>query len=93
MSTDIVLLDPGDQAVVDLDWSETLSGAVTLVAVVHTLPAPLTKLSEATNTTTGHSQVKVSGAVHGSLYLLSASATLSNGEVINRQVPARGWDN
>lgn len=92
MTTRIVLLDPGDQALIDIDWADVLLGATTLSSVTHTVPSPLTKLTEATNTSTGHSQVKVSGAVHGSIYMVEASATLANGELINRQVPARAWN-
>lgn len=92
MSSDIVLLDPSDDAVITIDWADVLNGVVSLAGVVHTVPSPLSKGTESTNSSTGLSQVKVSGAVHGTLYMLEASATLSNGEIINRQIPVRGWN-
>jgi len=92
MTVKIVLLDPGDQGLIDIDWADVLLGATTLSSVLHTVPSPLTKLNEATNAGTGHSQVKVSGALHGAIYMIEAAATLANGETINRQIPARGWN-
>jgi hypothetical protein len=90
----IILLDPSDQALITINWAEeALPQGVTLQGnVVHTVPSPLTKVSEATNNGAGTSQVKVSGAVHGGVYMIEAQATLSNGEVINRQFPARGFN-
>ena len=88
----IVLLDPSDSSLITIDWADVLINAVTLSAVTHTVPAGLTKVSEAIDVPNGRSQVKVSGATHGSAYMIEAQATLSNGEVINRQFPARGWN-
>lgn len=91
MSYEILLINSGDQALLPINWSDLLgSGGLTLASVVHTVPSPLTKLSEAATST--QSQVKVSGAVHGQVYLIQATATLSNGEIIKRPVTARGWD-
>ncbi len=92
MTVPIVLLDPSDSAIITVDWSDALASGITLSSVTHTVPSPLTKVSESTNTSTGQSQVRVSGAVHGSMYMIEAQATLSNTEVINRQFPARGWN-
>lgn len=88
----IVLLDPSDSALITIDWADVLIDAVTLSAVTHTVPSGLTKVSEAVDLGNGRSQVKVSGAQHGIPYMIEAQATLSNGEVINRQFPARGWN-
>lgn len=63
--------------------------SVTIGTVTHTVPSPLTKVSEATNAGLAQSQVKVSGAVHGGLYMIEGQTTLSNGDVINRQFPLR----
>lgn len=92
MTTPIVLLDPSDNALITIDWTDVLSGSVTLSSVTHTVPSPLSKGTESTNTGTGQSQVRVSGAVHGAMYMIEAQATLSNGDVINRQFPVRGWN-
>lgn len=92
MSANIVLLDPGDSALITIDWNDVLPATVTLSSVTHTVPSPLNKISEVTSSGTGESQVKVSGAVHAGLYMIEAAATLSNGEVLNRQWPARGWN-
>lgn len=83
MAVSIVLIGPGDQAIITSDWSDAI-GSNTLGAVTHTVPSPLTKLTEATDASLKLAQVKVSGAVHGGTYYISGQSTLSNGEVINR---------
>lgn len=86
----MILFDPSDSAVVTFDWSDVLPSTITVSAVTHTVESPMTKVSESNTTTT--SSVKVSGAVHGGIYMVSGEATLSNGEVLNRQFPIRGWN-
>lgn len=89
---DVILLDPSDEALVTIDWADVLPASVTLSSVTHTAPSPLVLVSQATDIAQGRSQAKVRGATHGALYMLEAQATLSNGEIINRQFPARGWN-
>lgn len=86
----IPLIDPADSAWYEFDWTSALPTSVTVTSVTHTLPSPLTKVSESTSTPT--SAVRVSGAVHGKVYMVEAAATLSNGEVINRQFPLRAFN-
>jgi hypothetical protein len=86
----IALFDPSDDAYMSFDWSDSLGSGVTVSSVTHSVQLPLVKGAEDSTSTT--SAVKLSGAVHGGLYLVSAEATLSNGEVINRQFPIRGWN-
>ncbi len=87
---DILLIDPSDQAIATIDWTDVLASGITLSGnVSHTLPSPLVKLSENTDTVSGLSQVRISGAVHGRVYMVEGQASLSNGEVINRQFPVR----
>lgn len=85
--TGVLLGDPSDSALYTFNWADALPSAVTVTAVTHTVPSPLTKVSEAFTTTT--STVKISGGVHGAMYLIEAQATLSNGESLNRQFPLR----
>ncbi len=86
----MILFDPSDNALVTFDWTDVLPGSVTVASVVHTVPSPLVKGTESTSSPT--SSVKISGAVHGGMYMVEGQATLSNGEVINRQFPIRGWN-
>ena len=86
----ILLFDPSDDAIVTFNWADVLPSGVTVSSVTHTVDSPLVKGAESNTTTT--SSVKVSGALHGGLYMVTGSATLSNGEVINRQFPIRGWN-
>jgi hypothetical protein len=86
----MILFDPSDNALITFDWSDVLPESVTVASVVHTVSSPLTKSTESNSTTT--STVKVTGAQHGGMYVIEGQATLSNGEVINRQFPIRGWN-
>lgn len=86
----IILIDPSDVPVVPIDWSDVLPTGVTIVSVSHSVPSPLTLDSEGETTTT--SWAKFSGQEHGGTYLLQATATLDNGETINRAVTLRCSD-
>ena len=88
MTVAIPLIDPTDQAAFTIDWSDVVGGA-SMGAVLHTVPPPLTKISESSDTPNKLSTVKVSGAIHGGMYLIDGLTTLSNGETINRQFPLR----
>ena len=83
----VLLVDPGDSIVLEMDWSDSLADGVTISGVTHSVPLPLTKVSESDDSPS--SFVRVSGAVHGQTYLIEASATLSTGETLNRQFPLR----
>lgn len=83
----IPLIDPGDSAWFTFDWTDALPTGVTVTAVTHTLPSPLVKVAE--STASPNSSVRISGSVHAQLYAVQAAATLSNGEVLNRQFPLR----
>ena len=86
----IPLIDPGDNAYFQMDWSDALGTGVTITSATHTVPSPLVRESQSYNDTT--STVRISGAVHGVLYMIEGAATLSTGEVLNRQFPVRGWN-
>lgn len=93
--TGVILFDPGDSTPVEIDWSDSL-GTATLVAVLHTLPAPLVMRGEL-NTATS-SFVGIAGAEHGKTYLVEAQAELSlnnpdgTHQILNRQFALRGWN-
>ena len=85
----IALIDPGDSAFFELDWTDVLAEGDALSSVTHALPSGLTKVSETTDVQTSRSFVRVTGATHGQLYLVEAAAVLGSGETINRQFPLR----
>lgn len=86
--TEIILTDPGDSVVVVIDWNDTVL-AGTLGSVAHSVPAPLTKVSESTDSQNGTSSVWIRGMLHGGLYLIEIAASLTTGETLNRQFPVR----
>lgn len=88
MSVNIPLIDPSENVTFTLDWTDVI-GELTLGTVTHNVPAPLTKSSESTDAANKRSSVKVSGAIHGALYMIEGQATLSNGDVVNQQFPLR----
>jgi hypothetical protein len=91
MTASIVVLDPGDQAIITCDWSDAID-TVALGTVMHSVPSPLVKISESTDVSGKTSQVKVSGGLHAGMYMIEGQTTLGNGEVLNRQYPVR-WFN
>lgn len=83
----ILLTDPGDSLVFEMDWSDALEVGVTLSTVEHTVPAPLTRVGQSQQGV--KSFVRVTGAVHGGMYQIEGAAQLSTGETLNRQFPLR----
>lgn len=88
-----ILFDPADEAAVTFDWTDVLGDTLTISgSVEHTVPSPLVRESQSTNSADNLSQVIISGASHGIVYYVSAKATLSNGEIIEKTWPIRGWN-
>ena len=90
--TDVVIVDPNDVPWLTFDWSVFLPASVTIGTVTHTVPSPLTKVQESTDTGAGTSRVKVSGFVHGAIYMIEGRTPLSNGETFERQFPVRAFN-
>jgi hypothetical protein len=90
--SNVLLFDPSDNATVEISWADVLPAGITLSSVTHAVPSPLVKGAESTDAPNSRSFVKVSGAVHGAVYMIEGQATLSNGDVINRQWPVRGFN-
>jgi hypothetical protein len=80
-----MLKSPGDSIDFQMTW-DGLGGA-TISSVLHTVPSPLTKVSESNTTTT--STVRVSGGEHGHMYQIQGVATLSTGRTLERTFPLR----
>jgi hypothetical protein len=93
MSIDnITMLDPSDDAVVTVEWNGL--GTATIASVSYALPSPLTYSNAGYNNLLSPpiSTLQVTGVEHGGMYLCEAQATLSTGEVLNRQFTIRGWN-
>lgn len=87
---EIIVADPSDQPLIEIDWTDVLGDTLDLVGdVSHGVPSPLTLINEITDAPNKRSFVQVSGMVHGQCYAFEAQAILSNGEVINRNFPVR----
>lgn len=85
MPNPIELKAPDATLLYEFDWTQELPEGVTLVSVVHSAPAPLQMLEEQTDAASGTSIMRIGGGAHGALYVVTALATLSDGE----QVPAQ----
>lgn len=82
------------------DWSDVvpaMSPLVTISSVAYTLPSN-TSPQELTTFDTSEdfgnylSSVGLQGAVHGKTYQVQAAATLSNGEVVVKDITVRGFN-
>lgn len=74
------------------DWSADIPEGISLVSVAHTVPSPLVIESEVTDVDALQSTVAIAGSMHGQTYLVTALATLSNGEQIPGEATLRGFN-
>lgn len=81
----MLVFDSADSANASIDWGGL--GNATIASVSYTPIAGVTMTPQGINGTV--STVRLSGLVHGRTYQLEASATLSTGEILNRNVPVR----
>jgi hypothetical protein len=84
----MITLDPSDSANVSIEWTDL--GNATLASVAYTAIPGVTLTPQGVNGAV--STVRVSGLVHGRTYQLEATATLSTGETLNRNVPIRAFN-
>jgi hypothetical protein len=88
----VILVDPSDIVVISFDWTDALPTGVLVASVAHSVPSPLTLVFEATVPEDSLSTAKISGMLHGGTYQVQATATLDNGETINRAATIRCVD-
>jgi len=88
----VILVDPSDQVLIQFNWTDALPTGVLLSSVSHSVSSPLSIASEYTTIGDNTSSAKISGAAHGGTYLVQATATLDNGEVVNRAATVRCVD-
>lgn len=79
---DIQLKRPDADLDYTFDWSDDIPDGVVLQSVDHTAPAPLAVELQQTDPDSKQSTVRISGGVHGGLYLVTALATLDDGEEV-----------
>lgn len=79
----IPVKSPGESIDFSMEWDGL--GSATISSVTHTVPSPLTKVSESNTTTT--STVQISGGVHGAKYMIKGLATLNTGRTLEREFP------
>lgn len=85
----IPVKDPDADLLLTFDWSAVLSDGVTLVSVVCTVPAGITKANEDTDAVEATFEVDIGGGLHAGLYIVSLVATLSNAQTASRDWPIR----
>jgi len=84
----IIHLDSADSANVSINWTDL--GNATVSSVSYT---PISGLTLTPQGVTGSvSTVRISGMTHGQIYALEATATLSTGETLNRNVSIRAFN-
>ena len=84
----VVVLDPSDSADLVISWDDI--GSATLSSVTYPAIAGLTL--QAGTIVGATSRVRVSGLAHGRTYQIEAQATLSTGEILNRNIAVRAFN-
>lgn len=84
----VIVLDPGDSANISIQWTNLGVGTVNSVAYTPITGLTITPQSVINNVST----VRISGLKNGLTYQLEAAATLNTGEVLNRNIPIRGFN-
>ena len=84
----VIVLDPGDSANISIQWQNLGVGTVSSVAYTPISGVTITPQSVINNVST----VRISGLKNGLTYQLEAAATLNTGEVLNRNIPLRGFN-
>jgi hypothetical protein len=84
----VIVLDPGDSANISIQWQNLGVGSVSSVSYAPITGLTITPQSVINNVST----VRLSGLKNGATYQLEASATLNTGEVLNRNIPIRGFN-
>ena len=74
------------------DFTDMLPAAVTVTACVWTCSPALTVGSQTDDFAHAKSTVKVSGGTHGITYNLQAKATLSNSEIVVKDIALIGFN-
>lgn len=74
------------------DFSEELPASVTLASVVWSITPSITLAGQVDSLGTAQSTIRVSGASHGVTYNLQAKATLSNGEIVVKDIALIGFN-
>lgn len=75
-----------------VDFTDVLPAAVTLSSVAWTISPQITLASQSNDYANALSTIKVSGATHAVQYVLQALGTLSNGEVVPKDVALLGFN-
>jgi hypothetical protein len=78
----IFLKTPAAIEIFTFDWTDAVPAGVSISSVSHIVPTPCVLVDQQFAVGGDVSTVKVSGGLHGGLYVIQATATLSNGEVV-----------
>lgn len=95
---DYQLISTESSLIYTADFSDVLAGSVLVTDCAWTIgpvsgsPAAPTLSSQTDDFANARSSIRVSGAVHGAHYILQAKATLSNGEVVVKDIALLGFN-
>ena len=82
----MVVVDPSDSMFILVDWTDVV-GESALDTVDHVAPSGLVRVSQTHDPVESTSAFRMTGWVHGQVYQVECTATLSNGEIYARVVP------
>ena len=91
MASDLQALAKDGKLLYTFDWAAEVPAAVTINSpVVYVIPSPLSQFASSEDLGNKKSTIGLQGALHGETYQVQAKATLSNTEVVVKNLTVRG---
>jgi len=87
-----LLIDPVAGLIYTFDFSAEVPSGASVTGITVTAPSPLVASGKSDDLPNKLTRVLISGAAHGGIYQVEATATLSNGETLNQAATLRGWN-
>lgn len=88
----IWIIDPDVPAWCEVDWSGAIPSGVTLASVSYNLPSGLTADDTAIDVDEGKWAIHVDSVIHGGMYQVPVTATLSNAATMQLIAPLRSFN-
>lgn len=90
--SDLQVLAVGGKVAFTVDFTAEVPAGVTVSNIAFSIPSPLASFAISPDLVNKKSTVGLQGAVHGATYQVRATAALSSGEDIVKNITVRGFN-